>query len=542
MAGLLPSAQTRCVADAGFFLDTPNVIGNSGHSVMRDRFFDVVDGMNSTDQLNPGCRAAGLDPRLCFFSEHALKVIKTPTFILNSLNNFMTWTILEPDPWAPGFPAGPAGWGSCLARAGEPTAESWAHCNATQRAVISGFRTAFLSAVAPALLAPHGCYLDSCPQNHEQNSGVSTLSIHNQTALATIAQWAAGKDGAAVHVVDQAFPSSTSTCSSRADDIAMALLEPGAVEPLKSDDDDQSIISKMAMARERASVDHHHQQLRDVMAAAPELGHDETVSHLQNIKTQLRLAARRSSGGAAGAVLDRSAHPAHLLARVYKSSAKADAPAGGIVHASDFADPTGVADASPGLQKAIELLLAGSGPPKAYWSGALDLSGRRLELGGGSYLLQAPLFIPGHFANFEICGGTLRAGPDFPTGKPNFLPDGEPGDSAFMLTLGNETASMQSTVRGYIESVSITDVLFQGAGIAGGGLKIVYGVGINVGPAVFVDGITGVGVRVDKGAEVLIHDSWLCGMGNPGHPVTTVHSPTRSGSKSMAMTITSSTR
>ena len=28
--------------------------------------------------------------RLCFFSEHALKFTKTPTFILNSLNNFMT--------------------------------------------------------------------------------------------------------------------------------------------------------------------------------------------------------------------------------------------------------------------------------------------------------------------------------------------------------------------------------------------------------------------------------------------------------------------
>lgn len=78
MAGLLPSAQTRCVADAGFFLDTPNV-GDPGHGVMRDRFYDVVGGMNSSNQLHPGCRAAGL----CFFSEHALKFTKTPTFILN---------------------------------------------------------------------------------------------------------------------------------------------------------------------------------------------------------------------------------------------------------------------------------------------------------------------------------------------------------------------------------------------------------------------------------------------------------------------------
>ena len=231
VAGLLPSARTRCIADAGFFLDTPNVVGNAGRSVMRHRFFDIVDGMNSTDQLHPGCRTAGLDPRLCFFSEHALRFTNTPTFILNSLNNFMTWEILEPDPWAPGFPPGPADWRSCLARGGEPTADSWVKdCNATQRAVISGFRTAFLAAAAPALHAPHGCYLDSCPLNHEQNGVVGTLSIRNQTALATIAQWAAGKGGAGVHVVDQAFPSTTSRCKAD-DDTTRAAVFPHPLLP-----------------------------------------------------------------------------------------------------------------------------------------------------------------------------------------------------------------------------------------------------------------------------------------------------------------------
>jgi hypothetical protein len=285
---------------------------------------------------------------------------------------------------------------------------------------------------------------------------------------------------------------------------------------LKTDDKSNRWKSDETMAQERAAIDQHRQRLHAVMAS-PELGHAETVSQLERIKSGLRLAARRSSGGAAGAVLDKSSHPPHVVARIQKSSSgKVRVPAGGIVFAADFADSTGVADASPGLQKAIESLLAGSGPPKTYWGGATDLSGRRLELGGGQYLLQSPLFVPGHFANFQITGGTLRAGGKFPRGKPNFLPNGEPGDSAFLLTLGNETASMKS-VDGYIESVLIDEVLFQGAGIAGGGLKVIYGVGLNVGPAVFVDGFTGVGIRVDKGAEVIIHDSWLCGMGNAGH-------------------------
>ena len=258
-------------------------------------------------------------------------------------------------------------------------------------------------------------------------------------------------------------------------------------------------------------ISQHQRRLQEVMAGSGRggLGHNETAIQLQHIKASLRLAARRSSGGVAGAILDQSAHPPHIAARVVQqnqiaSGARVPPPeptAGGIVYAAHYADPTGVADASPGLQRAIETLLAGSGPPHAYWSGAVDLSGRRLELGGGQYLLQSPLFIPGHYANFQIAGGTLRAGPAFPPGQPNFLPNGQPGDSAFLLTMGNETSAGKATV-GYIESVSITDVLFQGAGVAGGGLKIIYGVGITVGPAVFVDGFTGVGIRVDKGAEV----------------------------------------
>ena len=212
VASLLPSASTRCIADAGFFLDTPNVVGAAGQSVMRERFLDVVDGMNSTGQLHPGCKNAGLDPRLCFFSEHALNFTATPTFLLNSLNNFMTWTILEPDPWAPGFPPGPPGWQRCLARGGEPTVASWSNgCNARQRAVVDGFRAAFLAAAAPALRAGHGhgCYLDSCPQNHEQHGSISSLRVGNQTATEAIAAWMAGGE---IHVVDDPFPSSISSC------------------------------------------------------------------------------------------------------------------------------------------------------------------------------------------------------------------------------------------------------------------------------------------------------------------------------------------
>ena len=51
-----------------------------------------------------------------------------------------------------------------------------------------------------------------CIWHPRQVNGIATLSIHNQTALATIALWAAGTGGAGVHAVDQAFPSATTRC------------------------------------------------------------------------------------------------------------------------------------------------------------------------------------------------------------------------------------------------------------------------------------------------------------------------------------------
>jgi hypothetical protein len=175
----------------------------------------------------------------------------------------------------------------------------------------------------------------------------------------------------------------------------------------------------------------------------------------------------------------------------------------GIIDATTFADPAGVEDASAGLQRAIEALLKGSGPRQELWANRTDLSGRRLELGGGQYMLNAPLFIPAGYGNFEIRGGTLRAGPQFPR-APAEAGNGSTQPAAFLLTIGGD-------IPGYVESVSINSVLLQGDGIAEGGLHCVYCVGVNIGPAVFVEGFPGTGIRVDEGAEVLIHDCWFTG-------------------------------
>ena len=60
------------------------------------------------------------------------------------------------------------------------------------------------------MLGPHGCYLDLCPRNHEQNGGINSLSTRNRAAAAAAAAWASGAGG--VRVVDDPFPSSVGQC------------------------------------------------------------------------------------------------------------------------------------------------------------------------------------------------------------------------------------------------------------------------------------------------------------------------------------------
>lgn len=244
-----------------------------------------------------------------------------------------------------------------------------------------------------------------------------------------------------------------------------------------------------------------HQQLR--MATAAPAIHGTAMGARTQLKHKalaLARAQRRSVSGGAGAS---SPLPSHLGSRLQVLSPQPATP--GIIEAATFADASGIEDASPGLQRAIETLLKGSGPRQEIWANRTDLSGRRLELGGGQYLLGAPLFIPAGVGNFEIRGGTLRAGPNFPAAKSANGTGGE----AFLLTMGESGNATYSP--GYVTSVSVTSVLFQGSGIAAGGLHCIYCVGVNIGPAVFVEGFPGTGIKVDLGAEVLIHDCWFTG-------------------------------
>ena len=82
---------------------------------------------------------------------------------------------------------------------------------------------------------------------------------------------------------------------------------------------------------------------------------------------------------------------------------------------SDFgADPTGATDSTAAFAQAMAALLTARGPRHTMADNNTDLGGATLDLSGGTYLISAPLVIPGGNGNLHIVDGTLRASPTFP--------------------------------------------------------------------------------------------------------------------------------
>lgn len=206
--GKSPGVRSACICDAGIFRDVPTV---EGKQIMRERYTDMVAGMNSSLPENCLKSPPAGDPALCAFSEHALATTKTPTFILNSLYNFGVWEELSTN-----IDGGLAtGWSSCAPGTGGITSKTWEACDAEQRAVIDAFRTGFLAAIAPALMqtSPHGAFLDSCPGQHCQTStGWGRVNVAGVYMSEAVRLWYF--ENSTVKLVDTPFmhPTANPTC------------------------------------------------------------------------------------------------------------------------------------------------------------------------------------------------------------------------------------------------------------------------------------------------------------------------------------------
>lgn len=209
------STDVKCICDAGVFMDIPTVTGAG--DVMKMRFYDVADKMQTKASLNDACVEQEQNWQQCMFSETALKYTRTPHFVINSQYNFGEWEMLAPttnQSFPPDTTASPPDWQSCYPTIGSLTPDRWANgCNATQKAIILRrvklFREALAGVVDPS--SPHGAWLNNCPSTHCQTGFDPRILISGTSVKDAVERWYF--DGSTEKHVDGFFPSNP-TCPS----------------------------------------------------------------------------------------------------------------------------------------------------------------------------------------------------------------------------------------------------------------------------------------------------------------------------------------
>jgi hypothetical protein len=117
-----------------------------------------------------------------------------------------------------------------------------------------------------------------------------------------------------------------------------------------------------------------------------------------------------------------------------------------------------------------------------------DAGDGALDLGGGMYLVSAPLEIPPNYANFVVTRGSLIASPAFPRDR-------------FLIELGGTTG-------GNI-NVGFSGLFLDASQVAAGCLRTVGLDGGVIGPQVYAFNMTAFGIQVVGGFEVTVMQSWV---------------------------------
>lgn len=140
-------ARVKCLADAGYFINTKDV---SGAQHIEAFYSEVVATHGSAKNLPSSCTSK-MRPGLCFFPQNMVQQIKTPIFLVNAA--YDSWQIKNI--LAPGV-ADPHGhWHSCKL--------DIKNCSPTQLSTMQDFRTQFLSALnGLGTSSSRGLFIDSC--------------------------------------------------------------------------------------------------------------------------------------------------------------------------------------------------------------------------------------------------------------------------------------------------------------------------------------------------------------------------------------------
>ncbi|MQL99213.1 hypothetical protein Taro_031933 [Colocasia esculenta] len=209
---LLPSANVKCLADAGYFINaiTDAIDLNvrkdiTGTEHIREFYNDVVTTHSSAKNLPSSCTSR-LSPGMCLFPQYVAQGIRTPLFILNAA--YDSWQIKNI--LAPGV-ADPHGtWHDCKLDIKK--------CSSGQIDVMQDFRQQFLSALALLGSNPsRGLFINSCYAHCQSEMQETWLRADSPKLDGTpiakaVGDWFYGRSG--FQKIDCEYPCD-STCHNR---------------------------------------------------------------------------------------------------------------------------------------------------------------------------------------------------------------------------------------------------------------------------------------------------------------------------------------
>ncbi|XVF76634.1 hypothetical protein PTKIN_Ptkin13bG0282100 [Pterospermum kingtungense] len=172
-------ATVKCLADAGFFLDESDVLGNR---TMRAFYRDVIELQGVAKSLDKNC-VRSMEPFKCIFPREIIKNVRTSLFIVNPAYDF--WQIQNV--LVPGASDPHGYWRSCRLNIQK--------CNSTQIDTLQGFRSSLLKALTEFQENKEGgmfinsCFIHCQTYMAETWHSPNSPRINNKTIAETVGDW-----------------------------------------------------------------------------------------------------------------------------------------------------------------------------------------------------------------------------------------------------------------------------------------------------------------------------------------------------------------
>lgn len=195
------NASVKCLSDAGFFLDIPDISLNPS---IRSFYYDLISLQGVVQNLDENCTSSVDYPQQCFFPQHLLGYIETPFFILNTAYDVYQFhhIFVPPSVDLRGH------WNRCKVNV---TA-----CSENQIQILQGLRQEMLGALYPFYKhsSRGGMFINSCfahCQSESQDTwfAVDSPRVHNKTIAEAVGDWYFGRN--VTKLIDMPYPCDT-TC------------------------------------------------------------------------------------------------------------------------------------------------------------------------------------------------------------------------------------------------------------------------------------------------------------------------------------------